>query len=137
MIVSIINGDIFQSPNSHIAFAVNTNGYNDDGFAGFVSRNHWRELACTGEKKLGEVLTKKTDTVTFHALVCHSLTENVWNKAAETITKCLDSIDVPDTETIAIVLIGSGMIGQMTGANQLQILTGMANSKKKVAIYYR
>ena len=135
MIVDTTRGDVFKTPYRHIAFAVNTEGYNDAGFAGAVSSRHWPELANTGAKKLGEVMSKNGKNKTFHALVCHSLGDDGWKKTAETVTRCLDSLDIPDDETIAIVLMGAGMVGQMGGADVYSILGGMARSKKKVAVY--
>lgn len=135
MIVNTVRGNVFEAPHSHIAFAVNTEGFNDAGFAGQVSSRYWEGLANTGKKKLGDVLSQKAGEKTFHALVCHSLNENGWGKTAETVTKCLDSLDVPDDEPIAVVLMGGGMIGQMGGADVFAILGGMARSKKRVAVY--
>jgi len=51
------------------------------------------------------------------------------------ITNCLNSLDVSDDEVIAVVLMGSGMVGQMSGADVFGNLGGMARSKKKVAVY--
>lgn len=135
MIVNTTRGDVFQASHKHIAFAVNTGGYNDAGFAGAVSSRYWPELANTGAKKLGDALARNEKGKTFHALVCHSLGSDGWKKTAETVTKCLDSLDVPEDEIIAIVLMGAGMIGQMGGADTFAILGGMARSKKKVAVY--
>ena len=135
MIVNTTRGDVFQTPHKHIAFAVNTQGHNDAGFAGAVSSRHWSELANTGPKKLGDVISKNGNGKTFHALVCHSLGDDGWKETAETVTKCLDSLDVSEDETIAIVLMGAGMVGQMGGADVFSILGGMARSKKKVAVY--
>lgn len=134
MIINTIRGDVFQAPHKHIAFAVNTEGYNDTGFAGAVSSRYWPELANTGAKKLGDVISKNGDK-TFHALVCHSLGGDGWKKTTEAVTRCLDSLDIPDDEVIAIVLMGAGMVGQMGGADVFSILGGMARSKKKVAVY--
>jgi len=99
---------------------VNIEGFNDAGFAGAVSSRCWNQLANTGKKTLGDVLTKNGKDKTFHALVCHSLGGDGWSKTAETVTKCLDSLNVPETETIAIVLMGTGMLGQMGGADFFQ-----------------
>ena len=134
MIVNTTYGDVFKTSNKHIAFAVNTEGFNAAGFAGSVSR-YWPKLANTGPKKLGDVISKNGTNKIFHALVCHSLGNDGWEKTAETVTKCLDSLDVPNDETIAIVLMGAGMIGQLGGANVFSILGGMARSKKRVDVY--
>ena len=135
MIVNTTRGDVFQAPNKHIAFAVNTEGFNDAGFAGAVSSRHWPQLANIGTMKLGDVISMNSNGKTFHALVCHSLGGDGWKKTAETVTRCLDSLDVPDDETIAIVLMGAGMVGQLGNADVFSILGGMARSKKKVAVY--
>jgi len=41
MIVNMVRGNIFETPHSRIAFAVNTEGSNDAGFAGQVSSRYW------------------------------------------------------------------------------------------------
>ena len=135
MIVNTTRGDVFKAPHKHIAFAVNTEGFNDAGFAGAVSSRHWPQLTNTGAMKLGDVVSMNVNGKTFHALVCHSLGGDGWKKTAETVTTCLDSLDVPDDETIAIVLMGAGMVGQLGNADVFSILGGMARSKKKVAVY--
>ncbi|MDO4962773.1 MAG: hypothetical protein Q4E75_01555 [bacterium] len=48
MIIKTVQDDIFNSEAKHIAFAVNTEGYNDSGFAGQVSDKYWNELAICG-----------------------------------------------------------------------------------------
>jgi len=137
MIVNTVRGDVFQAPNKHIAFAVNTEGCNDVGFAGAVSSRYWPELANTRALNLGlgSVIQTNIEGKTFHALVCHSLGGDGWSKTAEIVMECLDSLVIPDEETIAIVLMGAGMIGQMGGADVFAILGGMARSKKKVVVY--
>ena len=114
MIVNITRGDVFQSPHRYIVFAVNTEGYNDAGFAGAVSSRYWPDLANI-ENKLGTVLRHNAGDKTFWALVCHSLGVNGWKQTDETVMRCLDKIEVADSETIAIVLMGAGMVGQMGG----------------------
>jgi len=135
MIVDMIRGNVFETPHPNIAFAVNTEGFNDAGFAGQVSSRYWKELTNTGKKKLGDVLSHKANGKSFHALVCHSFGGDGWKKTAETVTKCLDSLNVPDTETIAVVLMGAGLIGQMGGADVFAVLGGMARSRKRVSVY--
>lgn len=49
MIIDYKKGqNILNSGETRIAFAVNTEGFNDAGFAGVVARNYWPELANTG-----------------------------------------------------------------------------------------
>lgn len=125
--------DILKGGETRIAFAVNTEGCNDAGFAGLISRKYWPELADIGECKLGTVLTKTTaDGITLYALVCHSL-ENGWHNQTETIQKCFDSIECD--EPIASISIGTGLIGVLSGANFAQIKKGMELSKKKIILY--
>ena len=59
MMFDIIRGDISGTGCKHVGFAVNTQGYNDEGFTGMVA-------------------------------------------------SCLDQLDIPDKEPIALVLMGSG-----------------------------
>ena len=137
MIVTRVSGDIFMAPQKHIAFAVNTQGHNDAGFAGQVSSRIWPELASTGGNKLGEVLTHKNGTKTFHALVCHSLDSGGWNDTPRVARECLDKIDAPADEEIAVVLMGSGPVGTIQGADVNTILAGMEQSKRKLVVYTR
>ena len=137
MIVNRVRGDIFTAPQKHIAFAVNTQGYNDAGFAGQVTSQIWPKLANTGGNKLGEVLTHKNGTKTYHALVCHSLDSGGWNDTPQVARECLDKIDVPNDEEIAVVLMGSGPVGMIQGADVNAILAGMEQSKKKLVVYTR
>ena len=138
MIVNRVHGDIFTAPQKHIAFAANTTGYNDEGFVGQVSSRFWPELACTGGNNLGEVLTKEGGGKIFHALVCHTTNRHgAWNESPRVVCECLDKIDIPDDEEIAVVLMGSGPIGMTQGADVSAILAGMQNSKKKLIVYTR
>lgn len=136
MIIDEKKGDIFEAPCKHIAFAVNTEGINDSGFAGTVSWRWWKELAHIGPQKLGTVLSHKADGRTFHAIVCHSLKRG-WARSPEAIEKALNSLDVPEDEEIAIVKIGSGPVGIMSGAPTSAILEAMNRSKKKLIVYTR
>jgi hypothetical protein len=135
MIINRVCGDIFVASQKHIAFAVNTQGYNDAGFAGQVSLRIWPKLANTGGNELGEVLTHKNGNKTYHALVCHSLDPGGWNDTPRVVQECLDKIDSPDDEEIAVVLIGSGLEGTLRGADVEAILKGMEQSKKKLIVY--
>lgn len=135
MIIDTVRGDVFRTALRHIAFAVNTNGYNGAGFAGLVASRHWPELADTGVKKLGSVMSRSVGEKTFYALVCHTLNRSGWKKTPEIVAQCLDSLDIPDGEPIAVVLMGSGRVGQMGGADVFAILGGLARSNQKIIVY--
>lgn len=125
--------DILKGGETRIAFAVNTEGYNDAGFAGMISKKYWPELECAGECELGTVKTKNCDNgITFYALVCHSL-EDGWKNQTEIIRKCFDAIETD--EPIASISIGTGLIGQLSGADFQQIKEGMKLSEKKIILY--
>lgn len=132
MIIRTKNGDILKGDEKRIAFAVNTEGLNDAGFAGIISKRYWPELADIGETKLGTVLTKKVDDIEFFALCCHSL-ENGWNNQEEVIKQCFDSI--PGDEPVASISIGTGLIGLLCGADFRQIKAGMDASSKLIILY--
>ena len=136
MIKGIIKGDILSSQHKHIAFAINAEGYNDAGFAGLISAKFWPELANTGPQELGTVLIHKTPSKTFYGLVCHSLKSQGWKDTPKLAKQCLDSIDIPEKETLAVVKIGAGLIGQMSGANPEAILREIENSKHDVEVFY-
>ena len=134
MITKCIPGDIFKSGAKHIAFAINTDGYNDAGFAGDVSRDYWPEIANCGYHELGKVLSKTVGDITFHALVCHSLKKDGWGtpeEQRETIKKCFNNIPV-EGEPITSIAIGTGFIGRLSGARADQIIYGMMDSDKEV-----
>ena len=137
MIVNRVRGDIFAASQKHIAFAVNTQGYNDAGFAGQVSSHIWPKLASTGGNKLGDVLTHKNGSKTYHALVCHSLESGGWDETPRVARECLDKLDIPEDEEVAVVLMGSGPVGMMQGADVNAILAGMERSKKRLVVYTR
>lgn len=124
--------DILRSNEKRIAFAVNIEGYNDAGFAGIISRKYWPDLANFGPCDLGTVLSKQVDDTTFYALVCHSLKRG-WFNQTETIKICFDSIKTNDP--IATISIGTGLIGQLSGADFEKIKKGMELSKKKIILY--
>lgn len=124
--------DILKMGETRIAFAVNTEGCNDSGFAGMISSRYWPELANIGECELGTVLTKTKEGITFYALVCHSLKKG-WTNQTMTIKKCFDSIE--GNEPIASISIGTGFVGMLSGANFDQIKKGMQLSKKKIILY--
>ena len=134
MVVKTVQDDIFNSEAKHIAFAVNTEGYNDAGFAGQVSSKYWNELANCGPHEIGTVLSKKVGDKTFHALVCHSL-ENGWGEnQAEVIKECFDKIPA-NGEPVATIAIGTGFVGMMSGANFRQIVCGMHDSEQQILLH--
>jgi len=133
MIIEKLQGrDILKSGEKRIAFAVNTEGINDSGFAGMISRKYWPELAYIGKCELGTVLTKDSDDITFYALVCNSL-RNGWQNQTEVIKKCFDSINT--LGSIASISIGTGEVGILSGANFDEIKKGMELSEKKIILY--
>lgn len=124
--------DIFKGTEKRIVFAVNTEGFNDAGFAGKVSSMGWPELRNMGPCELGTVVSKTIDDVEFYGLVCHSLKEG-WKDQKEIIKKCFDSI--PGDEEVASIKIGTGLVGMLSGADWEQILEGMEESEKKIVLY--
>ncbi len=134
MITDVINEDVFKTPHKHIAFAINTEGSNDGGFAGQVTSRFVPELANTGGVQLGEIKTASAKGKTFHGLVCHSLSKG-WENAPKIITECLDKIEIPDNEPIAIVLMGAGMIGTLSGADPRANVKAIHASKKNCILY--
>ena len=136
MIIDEKKEDIFEAPYKHIAFAVNTEGVNDSGFAGAVSRRYWKELAYIGPQKLGDVLSHEADGKIFYAIVCHSL-KTGWDRAPAVIEEALNSLGIPEDEEIAIVKIGSGPVGIKNEAPTFFIFEAMNRSKKRLIVYTR
>ncbi len=137
MIVERVCGDIFASAHKHIAFAVNTRGDNNSGFAGVVSGRYWPEIEHTGRVRLGATASHVAGKRTYHALVCHRLGQGGWKETPKVVTECLDALDVPEGETIAVVLMGSGPIGLRDGADVAAIIAGLEASKKKLVVFTR
>jgi hypothetical protein len=135
MIEKQVRGDVLTSGHQHIVFAVNTEGYNDSGFAGLVSGKYWPKLAMIGDQPLGRVLEHSVNGRTFHAIVCHSLGLKGWDQAPKAIFEGLDQIMVGQNETIGAVMMGAGMIGQMQGADVAANLKAIEQSKHKVVVY--
>lgn len=133
MIIAKKSGNILQGKERRIAFAVNTEGANDCGFAGLVSSEYWPELAHIGRTELGSVLSKKVGEFEFFALCCHSLGSEGWSNQAKVIKKCFDSI--PGDEPVASIAIGTGLMGVLGGADFGQIKEGMEASRKEIVLY--
>lgn len=133
MVIKTVQGDIFDCDAKHIAFAVNTEGINDSGFAGQVSRKYWKELENCGEQEIGTVLSKTVGDKTFHALVCHSLNNGWGENQAVIIKECFDKISC-NGEQVATIAIGSGFIGTLSGANFRQIVCGMHESQQQIIL---
>ena len=134
MLVKVVQDDIFNSDAKHIAFAINTEGYNDSGFAGQISSKYWNELSNCGEHEIGTVLSKTVGDKTFHTLVCYSLHDGWGQNQAEVIKKCFDKIPA-NGEPIATIAIGSGFSGMVGGADFDQIAFGMYDSKQKIMLH--
>ncbi len=130
MIIGRKKGDIMLG-NKRIAFAINTEGFDDTAFARVISDRYWNELAYRGDHRLGTILTKKVGDVEFFALVCHSL-HNGWNNQSNIIQKCFDAI--PGNEPVAFMSIGNGLIG-LSGGNSNKINHGMEMSNKRIILY--
>lgn len=135
MIIGAVRGDVFSTELKHIAFAVNTEGLNDAGFAGIVAQNYWPRLANTSPTRLGRTFSLTTIAYHFHALVCHSLGPDGWQQTPQAVTECLDSLYIPDNEPIAVVLMGTGFVGTLGNADVYAIIGGLARSKKRVVLY--
>ena len=92
MIVGRKVGDVMQGPERHVAFAVNSQGANDAGLAGNISRIFWPYLASTGPIRMGEILSKEAGRKVFHALVVHSLEQDGWAEAPRHIEACFNEL---------------------------------------------
>ena len=137
MINKTEHGNIFNSTAKHIVFSINAEGTVGAGFDGQVIEKGWPELLNCGPQKIGTVLSKEIDGITYHALVTHSLKEG-WGSAEEqreNTKTCFDNIPVPEGEEIASIAIGTGFIGALSGANPKQIICGMCDSKKNITLY--
>ena len=137
MINKTARGDIFNTTASHIAFSINAEGAVGGGFDGAVIEKGWPELAKCGPNPVGTVFSKEINGITYHALVTHSLKEG-WGspeEQRENTRKCFDNIPVSNEEEIASIAIGTGFIGQLSGASPKHIVCGMCDSEKNITLY--
>ena len=134
MVVKTVQDNVFNTEAKHIAFAVNTEGYNDAGFAGQVARKYWKEIANCGEHELGTIFSKTIGDKTFHALVCHSLNNGWGDNQREIIKECFDKIPA-NGEPVATIAIGTGLVGALSGADFRQIVCGMHDSKQNIYLH--
>ncbi|MFA7702565.1 MAG: hypothetical protein WCX80_03880 [Patescibacteria group bacterium] len=136
-----VQGDIFETPADHIAFAVNypnsEGEYNnsDTGFAAKVCEDHWPELANIKFEK-GEIRSHRSMGKTFHAMAVHTNEIGGWKNAPELIRVCLNKLPTSSVEVIAVVLIGGGISGKKWKAG-LDNIIGMSQSYKTVVLYIK
>jgi hypothetical protein len=129
-IVDKIKGNVLETDCLHICFAINIQGDNSRGFSGIIAREYWPDIEKTKKMMLGETIGWKCGSITFHGLVCYSLDQvHGWDETPDAVTKCLNSLSIPDDEVIAIVRIGEG------GGREEDIEGGIARSNKNVVIY--
>ncbi|MFA6018086.1 MAG: hypothetical protein WCT28_03655 [Patescibacteria group bacterium] len=134
MIVDALYGNILSTSHSHIVFMVNTGGQYFEGFAGIISDRYWPELASMMRRELGDVLTERVGSRTFHAIVCHSVGIDCWRHAPRYVEECLNKLDVPGDETLGVVLAVSGPV-VLPGPDMFAIIGAIARSEKRVIIY--
>lgn len=135
-----LQGDIFDTPADHIAFAVNYPNSSGDfgntgGFAGEVCRRFWPELEFIKFKR-GEIRAHTSHGKTFHAMAVHTNEIDGWKDTPELIESCLNRLPVSSEEVIALVLIGGGKAGKRWKANVKNIV-GMSRSYKTTVLYIR
>lgn len=137
MIIDMKKGDIFESEATYIAFAINSEGFNDSGFAGVVAAKFWPELADeTGPSRMGSVFKQIVNGKVFYAVVCHALSKG-WDQTPEVLLQALDSIDLDEGAVLNCVLMGGGVVGRMQGADTYAIMGAMARSKHSIVVYSR
>ena len=136
MITKVSNEDVFNTPHNHIAFAINTEGFNEDGFVGKIFVKGYTDLFLnTGKKEMGDVISIKIREKTFHGLVCYSL-KHGWDNSPQVITSCLEKIETD--EPIAVVLMGATMFRQVyEGFDIVANTKAIHNANKNVILYNR
>jgi len=136
-----VQGDIFDTPADHIAFAVNypnTEGQSENGYSGFageICQRFWPDLKNIKFKK-GEIRSHRAQGKTFHAMAVHSNEPEGWKDSPYLIEDCLNRLPVDSTEVIAIVLIGGGKAGKKWKASVNNIV-GMSRSYKTAVLYIK
>lgn len=132
IIAEKIGKDILTSGEKRICFAISSDGYNNTGFAGIISKKFWPEIANSCKNELGTIISKEVNGITFYALCCHSL-EKGWSDQETVIRKCFDSI--PGEDPVAAIRIGTDISENMSGAKFSDIRAGMEASEKRIILY--
>lgn len=135
MVESINYKDIILSDCRHIVFAVNCEGINDSGLAGFIAKNFWPDLIDTGKMSLGTVLSRTIGCLTFHACVIHTLEHGGWDLSPSYLRHCLNRIIPGLNEKVGIVMMGAGVIGSLCGANVPALLEIMISHSLPLHIF--
>jgi len=135
-----IQGDIFDTPADHIAFAVNypnTQGdfNNSGGFAGEICSKFWPELKNIKFAK-GEIRSHRFMGKIYHAMAVHTNEIDGWQETPELLEMCLNKLPVDSTEVITVVLIGGGVAGKKWKASIKNVI-GMSRSYKTVVLYVK
>lgn len=124
----------FGTTINHVAFMIGENEPHE-GTAKLVVENFWPEFLEVTDRKIGEVFSKEDDSGrVFYALTCRS-NENQGKGFSKHVASCLDLMDVPDGERIALIVTGRDMKGSPNQNKLLEIFQGVENSRKKVVIF--
>ena len=135
MIVSEIQGNIFATPCKYIAFAIKSgDGPASWGFPATVVRStNWIALQ-RASCELGSVMQHDHADRTYVAIAAYTWVEYGWSKAPIILQSALDSLDIPESQNIAMILPGSGE-GSQWGADPEANKMAIANSTKNVVLY--
>lgn len=138
MVTKYTQGDVFASKHKTIIFATNTDGLNDAGFAGLVTRRYWPALHDRQKRVMGSIRSARFDMmdVTFHALVCHDLNDGGWLYTAHHIRQGLNQLAETNPGIMACVLMGSGPVGQSQGAPLDEIKVALEDSEAQLEVFY-
>lgn len=153
MIVDLKRGNVLTESDLPVAFCVNTQGFNDAGFAGQVSRNLWPELALIGPTELGRLLMHRADDGRkFYAMCVHSLEVvgepgPLWEEAPRLIFDLVQEIKglgyhadsamwgFDPGYRLAVPLPGAGMAGRLSGADEMANLGALARADIAVEVW--
>lgn len=133
-IESTVQDDVFESE-LPVVFALNTEGYYDSGFAGYVCKR-WPELKDAGPQQMGAILSRNEEgEVPLHGVVCHSLSRGGgWDM--EAITKALDTLADQGMTKAAVVWMGTGLIGVLMGVDPETTKAAIHASKLPTVLYH-
>ncbi|MEK7452746.1 MAG: hypothetical protein AAB614_00765 [Patescibacteria group bacterium] len=84
---------------------------------------------------MGDVLNHSKDKKIYHGMICHTFGPGGWDETPHLVRQCLDNIIAPRSKEIAVILMGSGKLDIMNGADVCAILEGMEQSNKNLVVY--
>lgn len=134
MIINTSQKGIFEDSPKHVAFAINTDGYDNAGLGKLILENVWPDLYKNENFEIGDVKSKEIENIIFHAMVTYSLDKELEDNHGIIIKECLDKIKT-EGAPIHVGAIGTSFVGKSKGVNFNNVICGMMDSDKNIILH--